>query len=538
MRVSHSRIEQFKNCPFKYKLRYLDGLRTLPDDAANNALYLGTALHTGLEKGVQAAIQEYYGCYPVITDLHINETMKLEKMIPKAKALIPDGFHEIKIDLEYFVGFIDLLVPAGNAKGSNWQDYDEFDMYDFKYSNNVDHYMESVQLHIYKYFFEKAFPRKKIRDLYYLFVPKTFIRQKKTEELFQFRQRLSAELNKMNPRVVPVPYDENKIVQFIRDTNTTLETTEFEKNETKLCGFCDYKEFCMEGIDYMITLPSTERRNIEKINKKVIWLYGAPFCGKTTFANQFPNPLMLNSDGNIRFVDAPFIAIKDEVTAEGRMTKRKYAWEVFEEVVDELEKKDNKFKTIIVDLLEDMYEHCRLFMYDELGITHESDDSFRAWDKIRTRFLSVLRRLMNLDYENFILISHEDSSKDITKKSGDKITSIKPNLNDKASNKMAGMVDIVARVVADSDKRTLSFKSDEVVFGGGRLTVTTTEIGLDYTAFLKVYEDANKGKSKKKETSHIKPTEQEEESVTETDSSETPAQAEESKPASRRRRAR
>ena len=85
-------------------------------------------------------------------------------------------------------------------------------------------------------------------------------------------------------------------------------------------------------------------------------------------------------------------------------------------------------------------------MYDRLGITHESDDSFRAWDKVRTEFLSTIRRLMNLDYENIVLISHEDTSKDITKKSGDKITAIKPNIADKVANKIAGMVDIVARL--------------------------------------------------------------------------------------------
>jgi hypothetical protein len=146
-------------------------------------------------------------------------------------------------------------------------------------------------------------------------------------------------------------------------------------------------------------------------------------------------------------------------------------------------------------------------MYDQMGITHESDDSFRAWDKVRTEFLSVLKRLMNLDYENIILISHEDTSKDITKKGGDKITAIKPNLQDKTANKVAGMVDMVARVIADDNKRILSFKSDEVVFGGGRLSTSVNEINLDYDEFIKVYEEANKsavaklkGEEKKEET--------------------------------------
>ncbi len=147
-----------------------------------------------------------------------------------------------------------------------------------------------------------------------------------------------------------------------------------------------------------------------------MWWYGAPFSGKTTLANKFPNPLMLNTDGNIKFVDAPFLPIKDKVVVEGRMTKRTLAWEIFKEVIEELEKKQNDFETIIVDLLEDTYEHCRLYMYDKLGIEHESDNSFKAWDMVRTEFLSTLKRLMNLDYENIILISHEDMSKDVTKK--------------------------------------------------------------------------------------------------------------------------
>ena len=131
-------------------------------------------------------------------------------------------------------------------------------------------------------------------------------------------------------------------------------------------------------------------------------------------------------------------------------------------------------------------------MCQQMGITHEFDDSFRAWDKFRGEFLNTLKRLMNLDYENIILISHEDTSKDITKKGGDKITAIKPNLQDKVANKVAGMVDVVARIVADGDTRTFSFKSNEVIFGGGRLKVNAKDIPLDVNALFAVYDEANK----------------------------------------------
>ena len=141
-------------------------------------------------------------------------------------------------------------------------------------------------------------------------------------------------------------------------------------------------------------------------------------------------------------------------------------------------------------------------MYDQLGITHESDDSFRAWDKVRTEYLSNIKRLLNLDY-NIILISHEDTSKDLTKKGGDKVTAIMPNLNEKASKKISGMVDLVARLVVDGDKRTLNFKSDEVVFGGGRLQgVKTTEIPLSWDALCEVYDEAIGNIADKPKTPH------------------------------------
>lgn len=58
MQVSHSRIECYKHCPYQYKLRYIDKLKTLPPEEANNALIIGTALHTGIEKGTETAIRE------------------------------------------------------------------------------------------------------------------------------------------------------------------------------------------------------------------------------------------------------------------------------------------------------------------------------------------------------------------------------------------------------------------------------------------------------------------------------------------------
>ena len=476
-------------------MHYLDGIETNSPIESNNALVLGTALHTGIEKSVEEAIHQYFMAYPIIDDSHINEAIKLESLIPKAKAILPLGEYEVEIKDDDFHGFIDLLAPAKTEQklGGEYQVIPNvYDIYDFKYSNNINHYKDSRQLHLYKYFFEKCNPGKKIRNINFLFVPKINIKQKKTETLVQFRQRLLDELNGAEIKTLTVDFDYTKIIDFLLQIKKVNETSEFEQNKGWMCTYCEYQEYCQKGWNYFMKLPSETRRYIEKVEKRVIWIYGQPFCGKTTFANAFPVPLMLNTDGNIKFVDAPYIRIKDEITVEGRMTKKTLAWQVFKDVVAELEKKENNFKTIVVDLLEDLYEYCRLYMYEQLGIKHESDDSFKAWDMVRGEFLNTLKRLMALDYENIILISHEDTSKDITKRGGDKITAIKPNMQDKVALKVAGMVDVVARIVADGNERTFNFKSNEVIFGGGRLKVDAKDIPLSVSALFEVYDEANR----------------------------------------------
>ena len=224
-------------------------------------------------------------------------------------------------------------------------------------------------------------------------------------------------------------------------------------------------------------LPKNEKRTVNKLSQIKIWIYGAPFSGKTTLANNFPDALMLNTDGNINSFDSPFVRIRDEL--DGRQTVK--AWVIFKRTIEEL-KQGSNYKTIVVDLVEDVFEYCRLYCYEKLGIEHESDNSFKAYDYVRNEFLNAMKSLVNLNY-NIVLISHEDTSKDITKRSGDKITAIKPNITEKLANKLAGMVDLVGRVT----NRQLSFYSDEVVFGGGRIKLNKTEIPLNFNALIDIY---------------------------------------------------
>lgn len=492
MQYSYSRADCFSKCPYQYKLRYVDCLTTIDEYDPRSPLVLGTAVHTGIEVDVDTAIHFYYSQYPVITDSHIEEAMKLENLIPKVKDILPpNGQFEVEITTPIFKGFIDYLYPLNDGT---------YGIIDFKYSNNVDNYLKSKQLHIYKYFAEKIL-HIQVSEIQFLFIPKIQIRQKKTENQIQFRKRLQGELSKAIPRLVPIAYNHSKVADFLSDVQTIQNTSDYTKNESKLCDWCEYKNLCLKGDDIDM-LPSTNRVAIAQSNYKKLWLYGLPFSGKTTVADQAPTPLNLNTDGNVKYVTMARVPIKDEVKKEGRITKRVFAWEKFVEAVEELEA-GSDFETVVVDLLEDTYDYCRVFMCDKNNWEHESDDSFKAYDIVRSEFLRTIKRLLNLPY-NIILISHEDTSRDIMKKGNDKITSITPNIAEKLRLKIAGMVDLVARVVVEDDgSRTLNFKSNEVVFGGGRLKgIATTKCELTWDAIESVYKEVEK--ANKPKTAHEK----------------------------------
>lgn len=526
MQFSYSRVSTYERNPLEYKLRYLEGLTTLPRYDPEDPLVVGTAMHELIQKN-KDAIKQYLMSYPLVTDKHINEAIKLELLSKKALAVLPStGKYEVTLSNQDYIGFIDMLVK--NEDGT-------FDIWDFKYSNSIENYMKSAQLHLYKYYLEQT--GRKVKHLRYLFIPKVRLKQKQTESLYDFRQRLKRAIDKdYQVTIKEVEYNPNKVIEWLASVKHALEATEFPLNkDDPFWKFSEFRDYVEKGEDYMI-LPSVTRRTLDKITQRKIWIYGEPFTGKTTFANEFPNPLMLNTDGNIKYVDAPFIAIKDEVTTTGRRTSRKFAWDVFKEAVDELEKGDNEFKTIIVDLLEDLYEDCRLYMYDKLGIEHESDDSFRAWDKVRTEFLSNIKRLMNLDYENIVLISHEDKSRDFTSKNGSKFSTVSPNLQEKVANKISGMVDIVARLVVEDGEHLLSFKTSPNQFGGGRLKLSQAEIPSTYEDLKEVFDESLKApKKQRKQTKLEEPEKEEPEQEEPTEETESTEEVEE-KPRRRRKR--
>lgn len=476
-RISFSRVSTYTQCPLKYEYRYVDGFTVPFDCVASNPLEIGTLLHEYIELGEETAFENYLRKYPVITDAIVDELTKMKVLGRRARDLLTNWLFEkskfeVKLDCNGFVGYIDMLVPV---------DEHEWAIVDFKYSNNDEHYLKSPQLSVYKYYFELANPDEKVVKLFYLMVPKTMIRQKKTEDLYMFRVRLDETLDDMQPKLHEVSYDADGVVDFLSQSVNMLLATEYPPVESRLCDFCEYKELCKEGND-MFILPENERRAEEPITNPDMWIYADSYVGKSTFADSFDNVLFLNTDGNVSNITSPYITIADELVTEGRMTQKILAWAKFKEVIEELEKHDNTFEVIVLDLIEDLYEHCRLYVYDQLGIKHESDSGYgKGWDIVKTEFLSTMKHVRNLGYR-VIYISKELVT-EITYANGLKVSTFKPNIPDKIANVLAGTVTMTLRAYMDERGRFLQLRKNENVFGGGRIDFKRDFCALNREAF-------------------------------------------------------
>lgn len=486
MRYSHSRVDLYERCPYHFKIRYIDRLQEMPDlDNPKNPLILGSALHMGIEKeSTQEAIDYYFNSYPGLNNKMIEEVMKLKYVIPKTVDFLKDKFKGLKVQHEYqiltddFNGFVDLIV---------YHDDGTISIVDFKYSNAIENYRESGQLSLYKYYLEKQ--GFKVRDLYYLFIPKINTKQNRKESIQQHRNRMMKELELEELSFVKIEYRDTHIENFFKSIGRIENhTSEWEKNPTKQCFTCNMKEpeylNAIQKGEVLMALPVNTRRE-KKVDKRPdFWIFADSYVGKSTFVDNVDNVLFINTDGNTDNTTAPIVEVADIPKKQGRRTVIEYGWEDFVETITDLATEENSFEAVAIDLVEDLYELCRSYVFDKNSWEHESDGDWgKGWAMVKKEFNDSIKRLKMLGYQ-VIYISKEKTS--TVKLSGGQDTDhFSPNIGNGHANFLSGTVDMTLRAYIDTDDiHKLQLLKDKNSFGGTRIGFKTDVINLEYDEFV------------------------------------------------------
>lgn len=221
-----------------------------------------------------------------------------------------------------------------------------------------------------------------------------------------------------------------------------------------------------------------------------IWLYGKPFSGKTTFASEIPNSVILSTDGNATdlFNSNDIVPIKSVDDISKFMTD----WQT------------GKYKgkdTIVVDVTEHIQDIIREYTLEKNKLEHESDGSWgKGWQLVNDAIWYTLSKIARLS-DNVVFLSHEE---EYTTKSaiGKETTCYRPALNEKFHDRMTGLMKVVCRAYVSEvslngqvvKKYYISMGDNSNELSGTRYKLKSTKINNSYKDFIENLEIKKEGK--------------------------------------------
>lgn len=166
-------------------------------------------------------------------------------------------------------------------------------------------------------------------------------------------------------------------------------------------------------------------------------IYGEPKVGKTSLTMAFGKPLFLRTSQSDEVFSLHKVDIKD--------------WETYKKVVDEIMSGKHEFTTIVIDVIDDIYNYCVQYCNKKLNIDHVSDAKFgKGYHYIDNEFELWIGKLLMSKY-GVVALSHLNE-KDVISKDG-KSTKIIPSLNNRGRLIMEKKVAIISLLKWDKIKK-------------------------------------------------------------------------------------
>ena len=112
----------------------------------------------------------------------------------------------------------------------------------------------------------------------------------------------------------------------------------------------------------MSLLPENKPKEID-LTPRMFVIGGAAMSGKTYNACKFPNPILINTDGNCKKVTTPSIYLNDK-----KYKTYKEKLETLFGVLKELNETQTTYQTIIIDLIEDIFDICEGYVLEKYKV--------------------------------------------------------------------------------------------------------------------------------------------------------------------------
>ena len=112
----------------------------------------------------------------------------------------------------------------------------------------------------------------------------------------------------------------------------------------------------------MSLLPENKPKEID-LTPRMFVIGGSAMSGKTYNACKFPNPILINTDGNCKKVTTPSIYLNDK-----KYKTYKEKLETLFGVLKELNETQTTYQTIVIDLIEDIFDICEGYVLEKYKV--------------------------------------------------------------------------------------------------------------------------------------------------------------------------
>lgn len=203
----------------------------------------------------------------------------------------------------------------------------------------------------------------------------------------------------------------------------------------------------------MIDLPKPTKLE-PKAQPHNFFIWGAPMSGKSYFASFFPNPIVLNTDGNNEQGTAPGFQIRNLRDKNGKPTQ--LVTKQMDEIILALQNQDqveDTFKTVVVDVIDDIIVMLEQAICWDNNVKSLSDIPYGAGYALFNTALQQLVMDLKALPMNIIYISRENSITDDSTGA----TTYHPSLKTKYFNIVNGNCDVEIRTKKVGDGVNASY---------------------------------------------------------------------------------
>lgn len=150
----------------------------------------------------------------------------------------------------------------------------------------------------------------------------------------------------------------------------------------------------------MSLLPENKPKEID-LTPRMFVIGGAAMSGKTYNACKFPNPILINTDGNCKKVTTPSIYLNDK-----KYKTYKEKLETLFGALKELNETQTTYQTIVIDLIEDIFDICEGYVLEKYKVDNlgKVPGYATGYTERKVNMLNVISALKTLTNKYYVVI--------------------------------------------------------------------------------------------------------------------------------------